>query len=162
MELLQWPIYFRKGLIARSVEGRGAGAGEVQRKTAGRLPHSAQLPVSENLAGHAGARQVRSLPDRQVPDEALVEDVRLVEVGRGVIATLIDVVEEPVRVVAGFAGKPEGLPVSVRVRQREATCKLVVELNLERVVDAVRPTFALGLPHSAHGPYSGWPAAPCP
>jgi hypothetical protein len=58
---------------------------------------------------------VRSLANRQVPDEALVEDVSLVEVSRRVIASLIDIVQQAVGVIAGFAGKPEGLSICMTV-----------------------------------------------
>jgi hypothetical protein len=144
MQLLNRAAHVRKGLVARSIERRRAGAGEIQRKAAGRLPHSAELPVPQDLASHAGVRQVRSLPDRQVPDEAVIEDVGLIEVSRRIIAPLIDIIQQAVWIIAGFAGKPEGLSIGIRVCQREAARELVIELDLESVVVGVVPGKELG------------------
>ena len=80
---------------------------------------------------------MRSLPEREVPDEAVIEDVGLVEVSCRVITPLIDIVQQAVWIIAGFAGKPEGLSIGVRVGQREAASELVIELDLESIVVGV-------------------------
>src|ERR1700677_3391310 len=79
-----------------------------------------------------------------MPDEALVEDVGLIEVSRRVIARLIDIVQQAVGVVAGFAGVAERLSIGIRVCQGEATSELVIELHLESIVVRVIPCKKLG------------------
>ncbi len=69
---------------------------------------------------------MRAGPDGKVPKKALIEDVGLIEIGRRIVAPLIDVVKQAIWIVARLAGKSESLAIGVGIGYREAASELVI------------------------------------
>ena len=79
---------------------------QVQVKGNGKPDAVSQTPVScqppRTSPGTPLAGKVRAGPDGKVPEEALVEEVGLIEVGWRIVAPLIDVVKQSI----GIVGRP--------------------------------------------------------
>src|SRR5579875_683199 len=119
--------------IAGSIK-RLAIAAEVERPAGHELPDTAQFPSAENSAGQARLEEMLPLAHRQLPDEALVQNVRAIKVRAGVITPEVNVIRVTTGILSVLLLVAQRLSVCVRRGHREAAREAAIKLYLERIV----------------------------
>src|SRR5581483_3604878 len=122
-----------KRLAGWSIKAR-TGTREVQRESGGEFPNANQLPAAQQCACESGVHKPLAFAEGKLPCEALVKNVRLVEIRRSPVTALIDIIEQAVRVSRVIRQVAKRPAPGIRGRDAKIVGEPVIELHLQRVI----------------------------